>query len=139
MITATDSDGWMTEDIFKVTATPPVSVTGQNFSVDINQSVPISSYFTVGNPYGDSITKYALFDAGGSKGHFTVGGVAEPNGSWFYVNASDLNSVDFVGGHSAGVDQTLYVKAYDATVGVWSVKSSFIVETVGIVSVSGEL
>ncbi len=89
-----------------------------SFTVAAQQSVAISSLFTISNPSGDSITEYSFEDNGGGSGYFTLAGTVEPNGQVFTVSASDLNSVQYVGGSSAGTD-TLTVDAYDATIGAW--------------------
>src|SRR5260370_42510984 len=71
---------------------------------------------------GDSITRYAFWDAGGDGGHFTVNGAAQPDGQWIYALPSNLSNVSYVGGPSAG-SETLYVEAYDGTQWATSVAS----------------
>ena len=77
------------------------------------------------------ISEYAFYDAGGGNGHFTVNGVSEPDGQWFYVAASNLGEVDYVGGSSPGSD-TLYVEVYDATGSTWSSYSALTAATYDI-------
>jgi hypothetical protein len=92
----------------------PPSVGGQNFLVAANQAVPISSYFSVSNPGGDNITQYEFKDLGGGSGHFAVNGTAQPDNQVFTVSASDLSTVQYVGGASSGSD-TVQVGVFDAT------------------------
>ena len=89
-----------------------------SFTVASQQSVAASSLFTISNPSGDSITEYSFEDNGGGSGYFTLAGTVEPDGQVFTVSASNLSSVQYVGGSSAGTD-TLTVDAYDATIGAW--------------------
>jgi len=106
--------------------TEPAIVTGYNFSVHPNQQVAISSYFSLSNPSGDDVAQYAFFDQGGGRGHFTVGGRAQPNGQW--ISTSDPSSVDYIGRSWRG-SQTLEVAVYDATTATWSPFSFFTATT----------
>ena len=51
-----------------------------SFTVAAQQSVAASSFFTISNPSGDSITQYSFEDTGGGSGYFTLAGTAEPDG-----------------------------------------------------------
>ena len=93
-------------------------VNANSFTVAVQQSAAASSFFTISNPSSDSITEYSFKDNGGGSGYFTLAGTAEPDGQVFTVSASNLSSVQYVGGSSAGTD-TLTVDAYDATMGAW--------------------
>ena len=95
---------------------PAVTVNATSFTVSALQLVAASSFFTISNSNGDSITQYSFEDNGGGSGHFTLAGTIEPNGQAFTVSAGNLGSVQYVGGSSAGTD-TLTVGAYDATAG----------------------
>ena len=95
---------------------PTVSVT--SFTVAAHQAVAASSFLTVSDQNGDNITQYSLDNTGGGSGHFTVAGTVEPNGQVIKFSASNLSSVQYVGGASVGTD-TLIVDAYDATIGAW--------------------
>ena len=101
-----------------VTTAPSASVSASGFTVSLHQAVAASSFFTVTNPSGDSITQYSFEDNGGGTGYFTMGGTVEPNGQAFIVTAGNLSSVQYFGGGSAGTD-TLVVDAYDASAAVW--------------------
>ena len=118
---------------------PAVNV--QNVAVAENTSIAAASLIaSLSNPSNDSITYYGVDDAGGS-GHFTVNGVAKPDGQWIYVPASNLANVDYVGGASPGSD-TLNVEVYDATTSTWSASSALtattydVAPTVNVQSVS---
>ena len=102
----------------QVYTTPTASVSASSFTVSLHQAVAASTFFSIANPNGDSITQYSFEDNGGGSGHFTVGGSVEPNGQAFTVSAGNLSSVQYVGGFSAGTD-TLIVDAYDATAAAW--------------------
>ena len=117
------------------TTAAPATVTGGSFSIGPDRSVEIASYLSVSNPSGDDITEYAFYDAGGGNGYLTLGGTAEPDGQWVSVSPSNLSSVDYVGGSSAG-SQTLSVAIYDATTGAWSA-NSFTATTTSPASVTG--
>ena len=98
-------------------AVPTISVS--SFTVAAQQAVGAASFFTVSNPFGDfNITQYSFEENGGGSGHFTLAGTVEPDGQAFTVSVSNLSSVQYVGGGSAGTD-TLIVDAYDATTGNW--------------------
>ena len=101
----------------------------QNVLVAENTSIPASSLITsISNPSGDSIADYAFWDGGTGNGHFTVNGTIQPDGQWIVVNASNLSSIQYVGGASPGSEQ-LFVDVYDATTGTWSNYSSLTATT----------
>ena len=102
----------------QVYTTPTASGNAHSFTVYPNQAVGASSFFTITNPNGDSITQYSFEDNGGGSGHFTLAGTVEPNGQAFTVSASNLSSVQYIGGGSVGTD-TLLVDAYDASAAEW--------------------
>ncbi len=107
---------------------PTVNV--QSVSVAENTAIAAASLITsISNPSNDSITCYGFYDAGGS-GHFTLNGVAEPDGQWIYVPAGNLGTVDYVGGASPGSD-TITIEAYDATASTWSTSSRLTATTTG--------
>jgi hypothetical protein len=104
--------------VLQVYTTPTASVNASGFTVSVHQSVSGSSFFTITNPNGDSISEYSFEDNGGGSGHFNLAGSIEPNGQAFTVSASSLSGVQYVGGGSAGTD-TLTIDAYDATAAAW--------------------
>jgi hypothetical protein len=107
-----------------------VVVNLENVTVAENASIPVSSFIkSVSNPNGDNITQYDFWDGGTGNGHFTVGGVAQPDGQGTIVNASNLSSVQYVGGSASG-SETLIVWAYDATTGSWTAQSQLTATTV---------
>jgi hypothetical protein len=103
---------------FDVTApsdTPPV-VTASNFQMASGQSsVAASSLFTASDPDGDTITRYAVFDATPGSGHFVVDGTAKPSGvSGFYVTPQQYQTMTFVAGPTGGSDH-IYAGAFDGS------------------------
>ena len=99
-----------------ITAVP--TLTANSFTVAVNQSIAAASFFTVSNPGGDNITKYQFEDTGGGSGHFAVNGTSQPDGTLSTVLASNVGSVQYVGGALAGTDE-LTVNAFDATINAW--------------------
>ena len=104
----------------------PLTITPLSFSVPENQSVPISSYFTLSDP--SNVTQYLFDDLGGGDGYFTVGGTAQPDNSLISVAASDLNTVQYVGGSSPGID-TLQIGGFDRTTNSYDLSSTFTATT----------
>jgi hypothetical protein len=100
------------------TAPNTATVNASSFTVAVQQSVAASTFFTISNPSNGSITEYSFKDNGGGNGYFTLAGTAEPDGQVITVSASNLSSVQYVGGSSAGTD-ALTVDSYDATTGTW--------------------
>jgi hypothetical protein len=107
--------GGSTVDFTVDTIAPTLNA--NSFTVGAQHSVAASSFLTISNPTGDSISEYSFEDIGGN-GHFVVAGSVEPAGQQFTVSASNLGNVQYVGGSSAGTD-TIVVDVYDATVGAW--------------------
>lgn len=121
-LTLMESIGW--------TVAPTATISGQHFKVPEFHAVELASYISVSNPRGDAITQYGFYDAGGtSNGHLMVNGVAQPGGQWISVSASELGSVQYVGGSSPG-QQSLYVEVFDASTGSWSPYAAFTARTV---------
>jgi hypothetical protein len=106
---------------------PTVNV--HDVSVAANGSIAASSLVTsVSNPSGDSITQYVFWDGGSGGGHFVVGGAVQPAGQNLYVDFSNVDNAQYVGGSSAG-SETLYVAVYDATTNSYSDFSSLTATT----------
>jgi hypothetical protein len=108
------------------------SVSAQNFVVSVNESVSVSSYFTVSNLSGDVI-QYAFEDFGGGSGHFSVGGIAQADGQIISVSASSLSSVQYFGGTSPGSD-TLKIGVHDLTTNSYDWSSPVVATTTGFTS-----
>jgi hypothetical protein len=99
--------------------TTPASANVQNVVLSENATIPASSLITsLNNPRGDAIGAYGFLDTGTS-GYFTVDGTPQSDGQWFYVDPSDLSSVQYVAGSAPGSD-TIYVELFDATTQTWS-------------------
>jgi probable HAF family extracellular repeat protein len=102
------------------TETPPaVTPVSSNVSATHGQSFAASSLFTASDPDGDTITKYAFWDAGSGGGHFVLNGVAQGINQEIDVTAAQLTQLTYQSGSGA---DTLWVKANDGT--LWSAWSS---------------
>jgi hypothetical protein len=112
---------------FSATTTVEPVAYVKNFAVSEGQSLAIGPITGVSNPSGDTITEYALMDAG-THGHFAVsvdvgtGVTAEPNSQWFVIPAWDTGAVQYVGG-TAGSDP-IEVEAFDVSADRWTAISS---------------
>ena len=116
--------------------TAPVSVNVQNVAVGENAALAASTLITsIANPSGDNITQYGFWDGGTGNGHFTLNGVAQPDGQWITVAAGALSTVQYVGGAAPG-SETLKVEVFDATTGTWSAASSLTATTTSAVVVN---
>jgi len=127
-----------------ITPTPtpsgvPAAVNVQNVTVAENTAIPVLSFITsVSAPGGDIIPYYEFWDQGTGTGHFTIGGVIEPDGQWIHVLDTQLSSFQYVGGPSPG-SETIFVGAYDDTTETWSPVSQLIVATVAATPNAGLL
>ena len=106
------------------------TLTGQSFSVNLNQSVALSSYLSLSNPTSDSLGSYWVEDLGGGSGHLTVGGTTVANGQWVQVG-SNWSNVQYVGGPSKGTD-TLDVTVYDSSIGSYVYSPTFTATTAAL-------
>jgi hypothetical protein len=104
-VTATGNGNWVL-----ATLTDPGAVTGNDPTVAYNQSVALSSLFTVAG--GGSITSYNVWLNASPDGSVTNNGAAIPAGQT--VNVSSLANLNYAGGVTAGTDQ-LWVQAVTAT------------------------
>jgi hypothetical protein len=91
----------------------PASINAHSFSVSANSPVSASSFFSVSNPSGDNVSQYSFLDEG-ANGHFSVSGVAQPDGQWFNITPNNLSSVQYFGGPTAS-NENLEVAIFDAT------------------------
>jgi len=103
-----------------MTVTPnhlPVVATA-NMSAVANQTLTLSSLFTVSDADGDSIPAYQLWDAtrDPNSGHFVVGGVDQPAGAVIQITAAQLSQTSFVTG---AIGDNLQIRAMDGR-GGWS-------------------
>src|SRR5262249_54230226 len=101
---------------------PVVTPTAGTQTVVVSHSVDASSLFGAADPDGDTITQYEFQDvgAGGTSGHFTLNGVAQPQGdATFAVSAAQLGQLQYTGGSVAG-SEAVWVRASDGTIfGDW--------------------
>jgi hypothetical protein len=111
---------------FQPNRPPVVNVTNSNQTVVGKHSITPS--FSVTDADGDAITSYRFWDSNtsSSSGYFTVNGVQQAAGQAIEVAASQLGSVKFVGGTTAGND-SVYVQAYDGK--AWSNWTGFNAQT----------
>ena len=101
----------------------------QNVSVGESAAIATSSLITsVSNPNGDSVTQYNFYDFGTDGSHFTVNGAIQPDDQWILVPASNLSSVQYVGGSSPG-SETLAVSVFDGTTNSYSSYSTLTATT----------
>ncbi|HEX4052940.1 MAG TPA: Ig-like domain-containing protein, partial [Tepidisphaeraceae bacterium] len=106
------------------TQVTPTITAVSSVSVAEGQAITASSLVaSVSNPNADTITPtiYIYEDEGGGSGYFTVNGVRQADGQWFYPLATD--TVQYVGGSSPGTD-SLEVGLYDYTTNSYSVAST---------------
>jgi hypothetical protein len=96
------------------TVTAPIdtapTVSGLNVTAAHGQSFAASSLFTARDADGDTITKYAFWDAGSGGGHLVLNGVAQGVGQEIDVTAAQLSQLSYQSGSGA---DTLWVRAND--------------------------
>ena len=113
---AADNAAWSP---FIVAITPdraPVLTTGA-VNAQRNQTLALSSLFSVSDPDADAMTKYQLWDstADPQSGHFVVNGVAQAAGQIIEITASQLAQTSFMTG---SVSDALQIRASDGF--LWS-------------------
>jgi hypothetical protein len=111
---------------------PPV-VTAHDVSVAAGTPVSIASLFTAQDPDGRAITKYMFLDDGNNGDYLTVNGRRMASHTWITVDASQLGSVEYVGGSTPGSEK-LYIAAYDGK--EYSANASLMATTVGTANVN---
>ena len=94
---------------------PTVTTTG--ITAKKNQTLALSSLFTVSDADGDAMTEYQLKDTttSSASGHFVVGGVTQAAGGVIEISAGQLAQTSFVTGT---VNDNLQIRAFDGT--AWS-------------------
>jgi Ca2+-binding RTX toxin-like protein len=95
-----------------------------NVSILTNQVVEVADLFSVTDADGDTITQYEFWDDVAGGGYFRVNGVQQ--GAVQAISASNLGSVEYVGGASGGAEQ-VWVRANDGL--EWSAWESWNIET----------
>ena len=118
-VRANDGSQWSPwSSSFTVTApidAAPVE-TVANVALSKGQStIAASSLFTATDADGDTISKYAFWNAGAGGGHFMLNGVAQGSGQEIDVSAAQLSQLSYQSGSGA---DTLWVRANDGY--VWS-------------------
>jgi len=108
---ASDTAAWAPFAVSVPAYTPPV-VTTADVNTTANQSLALSSLFSVSDPNGNAITKYQLWDSTRDplSGHFTVNGVAQAAGTVIEITAAQLAQTAFVTGK---VSDNLQIRAFD--------------------------
>ncbi|MEC4803956.1 MAG: C2 family cysteine protease [Jaaginema sp. PMC 1079.18] len=109
-VQAYDGKAWGNSAKIDVTTYQPNRapvVSTYNQTIYSGSSTLASSLFNVYDADGDAIQRYYFSDSNSSSssGYFIVNGVKQTGG--FYVTASQLNSVRFVGGSQASTDSIL--------------------------------
>jgi len=103
---------------------PPVVATG-NVTASHNQTLALSSLFTVSDADGDAITGYQLFWAApptANSGYFVINGVKQVSGPNLDITAAQLSQTSFVTG---SVTDSLQIRASDGA--SWSGYAAFTV------------
>ena len=127
-IRASDGTLWSAADSAQwspFTITVPVNhapvVTTSNLTEPHDQTLALSSLFTVSDADGDAMTKYQLWDgtADPNSGYFTVAGVAQAPRTVIEITAAQLGQVNFVTG---GVGDNIQIRAFDGA--AWSAGDS---------------
>ncbi|WP_461314829.1 AIDA repeat-containing protein [Bradyrhizobium embrapense] len=122
-VRANDGTAWSSWTAFtaKAFADTAPTVNAVNVTAAHGQtSIAASSLFTVSDPDGDTMTKYALWDTGGS-GHWVVNGVAQAANTEIDITAAQLSQTSYVFGPTGSAPDTLYIKANDGTLwGGWT-------------------
>ena len=114
-IRASDGTSWGAWQGFTAgPAAPTVSVTVANLALAPGQSRSASSMFTANDPDGNSFVTYAFMDSG-SSGHWSLNGVAKPDGTEIDVPAANLSQVAYAAGSAT---DSLSIKVFDGT--LWS-------------------
>jgi len=115
-------DGTLWSDwspFFNITPLPnrPPVVTTANLTEARNQTLALSSLFTVTDADSDTMTRYQLWDSTGdaNSGYFVVNGVAQPAHTIITISAAQLAQTDFVTGK---IGDSLQIRAYDGQ--AWS-------------------
>lgn len=128
-IQAYDGKAWSNFPSATITTTQKANLPPR--VIPINRTINVGTtnnadFFTVSDPDGDAIQTYYFYDNNSSNtsGYFTINGVRQAAG--FFVAASQLANVKFVGGSQTGSDSvTIY--AYDGT--DWSSGANSILTT----------
>jgi autotransporter passenger strand-loop-strand repeat protein len=101
--------GWRQFTVTAPIETPP-GVSAQNVWATHGQTFSASSLFTASDPDGDSITKYAFWNAGTGRGHFALSNVAQTANQEIDVTAGQLQELSYQTGSGA---DTLWVRVND--------------------------
>lgn len=97
----------------------PIVSVNNSAVVEQNQEIQASSFFSVSDPDGDSITAYRFLDLSGNAntGFFRLAGGNRTNGSLIEIPASQLPLLTYVGG-SIVSNEGVQIQAFDGE--VWS-------------------
>jgi Ca2+-binding RTX toxin-like protein len=126
-VQAFDGISWGTWKSFNVTApqnnAPVITVNGGSLNPGrATPTIAASSFFSVNDADGDSITQYRFFDGNAGNGRFELNGNPQAELANLTINASDLASLTYrVSG--TGTGDTLWVQASDGT--SWGAWKSF--------------
>jgi hypothetical protein len=89
------------------------AITTADKRVAANQTVALSTLFTVTDLTGDAVTNYQIWDsnAGPASGYFTIGGVPQAAKTILNITAAQLAQVSYVSGT---VNDNLQIRAFDS-------------------------
>ena len=115
--------------IFSVRANTNLPVgTISDFTVVAYEKVKVSNFVNAFDSDGYPITQYQFRDetVGANSGFFQVNGVAQAQGTWFTISASQFNNLYFVG--ALGLENSiLNIRVFDG--GLWSIIDSALAHT----------
>jgi hypothetical protein len=117
--------GSVVEVMDPISNEPPV-VAVKPTNVQNGGAVSLGSLVSATDPEGDAITAWRFYDTTAGRGTFRVGGVTRPDGSQVEIMASQLASVEFLAGTTAGFNK-ITASAFDGT--SWSDPKLFIINT----------
>jgi hypothetical protein len=108
--------------------TAPPTIFPEVSSVLVNQSIAASRLFRAVDFDGDAITAFRFVDrlANANGGHFTRDGVRLESAKWHQVDASELNTIAYVGGSFGPQSENVAFRAFD---GVWGDEFEQVVTT----------
>lgn len=122
-----DWKSWTINSWPRETNAAPV-VSASNGQLLINDSVAVSSLFSVTDADGDPVTQYELRDDINGGGHFAVNGVQQAAAQSIPVSAADLEDTDYIGGANAGTEQ-VWARANDGL--AWGAWKNWLMSTEG--------
>ncbi|MEM9943794.1 MAG: M10 family metallopeptidase C-terminal domain-containing protein [Planctomycetota bacterium] len=110
-------DGFSTSEVaeFTMRTTAKPTVTDFEATVLTNQPKVATEIFTANDNDGDPIQFYIVndYDPSATSGFWSLNGVRQNAGSWFVVQASELDQLTWTGGSVGPVDELVGAMAFD--------------------------